>query len=222
MQKSILFSLSILVISLLISGCATKTAKDSNYSGFLGDYSNLQAGKSPIDNKPILFWKSDVMLQGKYDSIILDPVIFYPQLQADEDIDYPTLTKILKHLNADLREEIGEEIKIVSEPGPTTARLRVAITSVAKGFSDYSWYSYTPITFAVTTAGEAAGMRDSSVTILVESELMDSESSAVLITCIRKDFGSDIGANEKITFERIEPILDKWAHNVGEFIKQEF
>lgn len=222
MQKTILSTLAVLSASLIFTGCATKTAKGKNFSGFLGDYSNLEPGKSPIDNKPILYWKSDVMLKGKYDSIIIDPVIFYPQLKADKDIDYPTLTKILKHINADLREEIGEEIKIVSQPGPKTARLRVAITSVQKGFSDYSWYSYTPITFAVTTAGEAAGMRDSSVTILVESELMDSESSAVLITSIRKDFGGDIGPNEKITFERVESVLDTWAHNVGEYIKQEF
>ena len=211
----------VLILSLLFVACASKTANQEQFSGFLKSYEQLKQ-KEAIDGIDVLSWRSVEFKKGKYHSIILEDVALYPEIPSNDNVSKATVKAMLDHLDKRLQEEISTNLKLATKPGPGVARLRIAITSVDKTIDDYKWYSYVPVTFVLTSAKEAAGIRDKSVFLLVEAELLDSVSNEPMLATVRKDFGTPIDQKEQIKLSNIEKTLDRWANNVGKFIKKEF
>ena len=101
--KSVLTSLAI-VIFITLTGCASQPTE--HYSGFLNDYVQLKPCKD-AKGGPIMVWVSPDLTSGKYHTVIIDPVVFYPAAAPTKDVDAATLSQIQAYYTDELRQKIG-------------------------------------------------------------------------------------------------------------------
>jgi hypothetical protein len=97
-------------------------------SGFLAHFSQLDAGYG-TENAVSSYVKPGVDLK-KYDRIIIDPVT---TVVAAPGISPAVEDQLAAYLGDGLRAHLTGKLKIVKVPGPTTLRLRVALTDVLEG-----------------------------------------------------------------------------------------
>ena len=112
-------------IALAITSCSTGGRSPS---GFLSDYSQLNAGYGTADAvsayvRPGVDFK-------RYDSVMIDPVT---TVVAASGISPEVSAQLAKYLGDALRENAPASMKVVSVPGPTTLRVRAALTDVIEG-----------------------------------------------------------------------------------------
>jgi hypothetical protein len=92
-----------LLLSALFLGCASKTADEDEYSGFLKSYKHLKEVEAS-DGVDVLAWTNENFKKGKYHSILLDPVALYPDLPSDDDMSKNTTKAMLDHFNKHLKQ----------------------------------------------------------------------------------------------------------------------
>lgn len=112
-------------ISLLVSSCSTGGRSPS---GFLSNYSQLDAGYG-TENAVSAYLKPGVDLK-KYDSVIIDPVT---TVVAAPGISDAVKDQLAAYLSGSLRSRMPGTMKVVTSPGPTTLRVRTALTDVIEG-----------------------------------------------------------------------------------------
>jgi len=206
--------LAIIALCFIMAGCASKTAKEEDYSGFLSDYTKLVKGPG-VGGGEVLSWISPVLAERKYTKVMLDSVIIYPAPEPGPQLRREVLTSMLAYLNKELREEVGKTYEIVTEPGKGVVRLRAAVTTIETTLEDLAVYEYIPIALALAGASSAAGIRSQAVEIFVEAELTDSLSGERLAEAIRKGFGESVGGRrEQVEVENVRPVLDGWAKSL--------
>lgn len=111
--------------ALAVTSCSTGGRSPS---GFLGNYKQLDAGYGMAD-AVASYVKPGVDLK-KYDSVLIDPVTTV--------VGAPAATAAVKdqlaaYLSESLHAQAVGKLKTVSAPGPTTIRVRVALTDVVEG-----------------------------------------------------------------------------------------
>ena len=94
-------------------------------SGFLGNYKQLDAGYGAADAVSS-YVKPGANLK-KYDRVIIDPVT---TVVATPGISATVTDQLAAYLGESLRSQIAGELKVVTVPGPTTLRVRAALTDV--------------------------------------------------------------------------------------------
>lgn len=109
-------------VSLVISSCSTGGRSPS---GFLSNYSQLDAGYGTA-NAVAAYVKPGVDLK-KYDSVMIDPVT---TVVAAPGISAEVKDQLAAYLSGSLRSQVPADLKIVGSPGPTTLRVRTALTDV--------------------------------------------------------------------------------------------
>ena len=104
------------------AGKKGKTAQ----TGFLGDYSRLEPGKS--DQAQLVYLNPAAEFAG-YTKIMIDPV----EVRAAEKSKLAKLSEkevaaTVSYLDAAMRRELSKDYTIVDKPGPEVMRLRIALT----------------------------------------------------------------------------------------------
>lgn len=112
-------------VSLVVSSCSTGGRSPS---GFLSNYSQLDAGYG-TENAVSAYLKPGVDLK-KYDSVIIDPVT---TVVAAPGISAEVKDQLAAYLSGSLRSQAHSGLKLVNSPGPTTLRVRTALTDVIEG-----------------------------------------------------------------------------------------
>jgi hypothetical protein len=97
-------------------------------SGFLGNYSQLDAGYGTEDAVSS-YVKPGVDLK-RYDSVIIDPVT---TVVAAPGISPDVRDQLAFYLDGALRSQMPSSLKLASTPGPSTLRVRTALTDVIEG-----------------------------------------------------------------------------------------
>ena len=111
--------------ALALSSCATG---GKSPSGFLSNYKQMDAGYGTADAVSA-YVKPGADLK-KYDSVIIDPVT---TIVATAGISAQVKDQLAAYLGDALRTQTAGELKAVSVPGPTTLRIRTALTDVIEG-----------------------------------------------------------------------------------------
>jgi hypothetical protein len=115
---------------MMCAACATTHQERSGEtSEFLNDYSQLKEGTG--DEALMVYIAPDVNFDT-YDKRIIDPV----RLVASEDSDMAKISEedrqaIANYFYTSLKEQLSKKHTIVTEPGPQTMKLRVALTDMA-------------------------------------------------------------------------------------------
>lgn len=128
MKVSPPLSAGLLVISLvlLVTGCAAPVTEQER-AGFISDYSKL----SKASSKAYLYTNPNV---ARYHSFIVErPVImFEPATSGENSFSESDLEDIQDYFQQALIEAVSKDdkFKVVEEPGPGVARIRVALTNV--------------------------------------------------------------------------------------------
>lgn len=178
-------------------------------SGFLKDYSRLEAGKDTlgVDRR---VWKDPAFPGEKYQKLIVEPVVFYPAPKASDRVSMQTLNEIRDYVSATVRNSLGKSIPLADKPGPGVARLRLAITaaSVDTGLKPYQLL---PVAMVFTAATSASGTAKHDVKLAVETEVTDSESGKLLWMAVREAKGVEVKGDEKLTLTLAKPRIDQWA-----------
>ena len=116
------------LLAILCFTLASCTPGGRSPSGFLGNYRQLDAGYGTAD-VVAAYSKPGVDLK-KYDSVIIDPVT---TVIASPDASPAVKDQLAAYLGSALQSEAASGLKIVSTPGPTTLRVRTALTDVIEG-----------------------------------------------------------------------------------------
>lgn len=111
--------------SFALSSCSTG---GSSPSGFLRNYKQLDAGYGTEDAVSA-YLKPGVDLK-KYDSVLIDPVT---TVVSNSSITPGVTDQLAAYLSESLRSQMDSNMKLTTTPGPTTLRVRTALTDVIAG-----------------------------------------------------------------------------------------
>jgi hypothetical protein len=130
MKKAATISLAVLFgLTFIVS--AAIAAEKIPFSGFLGNpavYKNLKPG--PKDGAK-LYWVNPKADLKKYNTIMLDSVVFFLADKAQyKGIDPQDMKELADAFNKELVMSLKDKWDIVADPGPNVLRIRLAITNI--------------------------------------------------------------------------------------------
>lgn len=156
---------------LLLAGAFPATA-ESNYSGFLGDYSALQPD---ADRPGALIYRKDGVNLGQYNKIALAPVeIWYSPANEYDGISPDDLKMIADSFRATLVAQLEPDYPVVDSGGPDVLGVRMAIADVKIRKKGRTILNFTPAGFALYTLKDIAGANVILDDAVIEVELVDS------------------------------------------------
>lgn len=195
-----------------VTGCAQKTMPQA---GFLKDYSQL--GEDPMGFAD-LNYKKDNVVWGVYDKVIIDSVVFFLKDDAAyKGIDADDFNELAQHWNDSMVKSMGQSYKIVTEPGPNTLRLRLAITDLVPGSPAAGTVTtVVPVGLAASSlkklaTGTHIGMGEAAF----EAEIQDAQTGEILAAAMKKSTGSKYKIGKSVTeWGQVEGIFDEWTDNL--------
>ncbi|MBC9251915.1 hypothetical protein A9179_16715 [Pseudomonas alcaligenes] len=206
-----------LSLGLLLAACSSQTTKPEQYSGFLGDYSQLQPATS-ASGVPVMRWVKPGLNLQDYPSILVEKPIFYPKPQPGEQVSQKALDDIAIYLQQAMKRELAGRARIVNQADQDTLVLRTAITAVDVSAEGLKPYEVIPIALVVAAASTAAGTRDRSSEIYVEMEGLDARTSQPVLKVVRKGHGLDLeNQSTQLTVNDLRPALESWAKDARNF-----
>jgi hypothetical protein len=184
-------------------------------SGFLGNgYSQMKDAQSP-SGQTVKRWISPDLKPGAYESILIEPNVFYPQPKSTQQVPAQVLTDINAYFNESVKRELSGLFKIASEPGPKTLRLKTAITSVAAKDMGLKPWQLLPIAFIAT-----GGKTSSDASLAAEYEVQDTDTGKVVAVGMREGVGVQLkSATATLTLADVKPVIDAWAKDLRAFIE---
>ena len=225
MRQPLARRLGFVVLGMTLAGSAA-LAQDGN-SGFLRDYASLQEMQD-AGGDTIRGWASPNFTPAKYNAVLLDPIVFYPEPRPSEKVSADALQQILAYVNKALRQSLDKRFKMVDRAGPGVARLRIAITSVAAKQEGLKPYQLVPLAFVFTMASRAAEGTPEQAVIVIEVEASDSATGKLLGERVRTGTGKrlqKIGDKDAITLDTVKPLLDQLVAgafpNLSQYVKPE-
>src|SRR3972149_3257377 len=117
--------MALVCVSMVIAGCAaTKQARKTETSGFLGDYSQLKEGGK---GEALLVYIAPDVQWRKYKKIQMEPITVWSNDQL-EDVPKEELQAIVDNADSAVREALKSDYEFTDRPGPDVLRIRAAIT----------------------------------------------------------------------------------------------
>ena len=220
---------AIVAVAVLIAGCSSAPTK-KDYSGYLGDYSDLKEAKVP-GGVEVMRYVNPKLTPANYHAVIVQKVQFYPKPEPTDQLSQQTIDEIGNYLNTSVREKIAEKVQVVDTPGPGVANIRWAITGVAPEKMGLKPYQFVPIALVVTLASRGIGGTPEEAKIVVEAEATDSVSKEILLKVVRAGTGEELKKTQQetpegkkeireVTADSLKPLIDKWAQGVADNITQ--
>ena len=206
---AVLMACAFLIMSV---GCAQHSVKQA---GFLQDYTKL--GEDPFGLADA-YYEAPNVVWGAYDKAIIDQVTFFLKEDADhKGIDADELNQLAQYWNDSMVKSISKSYQIVSEPGPNTLRMRLAITNLEPGNpATGTVTTVVPVGLAASTLKKATtgthiGMGEASF----EAEIRDAQTDDVLVAGIRKSSGTKYKVAKSVTkWGQVEAIFDEWTDSL--------
>jgi len=172
---------------ILTFSMSAEAAQDIPFSGFFGNpsiYDQLQPG--PKDGAKRRWIKSGVD-PTKYQKFMVDSVIFYLADQSDyKGIDPQEMKELADAFNKEIVAAFKDKYPIVADPGPTVARLRIAITNIKQsrpGISAVTSIIPVGLGISLVKKGATGGWSGSGETG-VEMMALDSMTNEILILAV--------------------------------------
>jgi len=204
-------------------GCTTTTrARTVSTSGFLGDYSKLSKGAS---DQALLRYVDPAADFSKYDSVIIEPVAIYVEAKDGivRDVTQEDLDELASYLRTAVRNELAQDYKIVGTPGPTTLRIKMAITEAegSKVLLD-TVSNFLPPAVAMSTAKRLITGTHSFVgQASAEVEFVDSTTGTRLAAAVDRRAGEKVLRGKLGTWNDVHEAYDFWAQRMRTVLAEE-
>lgn len=133
------------VLTLITACCLASASLSAQDSGFLTDYSKLSAGNQSGFTKVYIAPGAPDNL-ARFDSVMVDSPEFFLDPKSKYKGLKPTDAAIVgEELRAALIGGIGESVKVVDQPGESTALLSWAVTNIRLNKAKRGVLGYTPV-----------------------------------------------------------------------------
>lgn len=190
------------------------------FSGYLGDYSKMQEFPTPSGGTR-LAWLSPELKKGQYHSIIIDSVGFYPRPPLYSKVSKGRMLEVVQYLHKQARQQIGRDLKIVSQPGPGVLRWDAAITGVPATDAGNSESRNLPVAGIFADASPTAIPAEHGLVVFLESRLVDTQTQKTVAKSVRAGLGSVMAdPKARITMKEMQPVLDGWVSDAGIFVRE--
>ncbi|EFC6728251.1 DUF3313 domain-containing protein, partial [Escherichia coli] len=168
--------------------------------------------------KPVLRWVDPSFDQSKYDSIVWNPITYYPVPKPSTQVGQKVLDKILNYTNTEMKEAIAQRKPVVTTAGPRSLIFRGAITGVDTSKEGLQFYEVVPVALVVAGTQMATGHRTMDTRLYFEGELIDAATNKPVIKVVRQGEGKDLN-NEStpMAFENIKQVIDDMATDATMF-----
>jgi hypothetical protein len=218
MSASKLLVAGLLASVVALGGCTTKTASQSQYSGFLSSYEGLRSTQT-ASGSTVLRWVDPAFNVANYDKIIFQPVRFHPEPHPTERISQQTLLDLLSYTNDRLSAALFSRLQPVGiGAGPGTLAFRGAITGVNASAEGLKPYEVIPVALVVAGAMTASGGRDQNTELYLEGELIDTSTGKAVLRVVRKGFGKTLSNDSQaITADDLKSVIDDLTRDVLTF-----
>ncbi|HBN2124823.1 TPA: DUF3313 domain-containing protein, partial [Escherichia coli] len=156
--------------------------------------------------------------QSKYDSIVWNPITYYPVPKPSTQVGQKVLDKILNYTNTEMKEAIAQRKPLVTTAGPLSLIFRGAITGVDTSKEGLQFYEVVPVALVVAGTQMATGHRTMDTRLYFEGELIDAATNKPVIKVVRQGEGKDLN-NEStpMAFENIKQVIDDMATDATMF-----
>ena len=175
------------VLFTLLLAMPIASAADIQYSGFFGNPTVYDLLKPGPEGGAKLRWIKPGVEEKKYDKFMVDSVIFFLSDKSDyKGIDPQEMKELADEFNKCIVAAFKNKYPIVAEPGPTTARMRIAITNIKQSRPGVSAVtSIIPVGIGVSLVkkGATGGWSGSGETG-VEIMAMDSVTDEILVLAV--------------------------------------
>ncbi|MBK8674913.1 MAG: DUF3313 domain-containing protein [Cellvibrionales bacterium] len=197
-----------------------KKAFNSQFSGWLVDYTDMKENKTASGGTSLL-WVSPDLKKGKYTAIMIDPIGLYPRPPLLAKVSKGRMLEALTYIKTRATNQIGSTLKIVDKPGPGVLRLDAAITGVKTSAEKNSRNDAKNIPVAMIFAdmSPAASQPEQSLVVYLEARLRDSQTNKILVKSIRAGTGSAAG-KDKVLVDHMKPVLNSWVQDADTFIRE--
>lgn len=217
MRTHTLFKVAVLSGLLALSGCASKITQPDKYSGFLKDYSGLKETTSAT-GKPVLRWVDPSIDESKYDSIVWNPITYYPVPKPTTQVGQQVLDKLRSYTDTQLKTAIEKRKPLVTTPGPRRLIFRGAITGVDTSKEGLQFYEVVPVALVVAGTQMATGHRTMDTHLYFEGELIDAATNKPVVKVVRQGEGKDLSnENTPMAFETLKEVIDDMATDATMF-----
>lgn len=192
-------------MSLMVFSCTTGGRSPS---GFLTNYSQLDAGHGTADTVAS-FLKPGVDL-GKYDSVMFDPVV---TVVATTGIRAEVKDQLAAYLASSLRSQATGKMRVVGSPGPTTLRVRTALTDVIEGVSGGAAVTTVHANPQATLSGKLGSAEIASFisNVSFEGEILDSATGERISALIDHRIGVKREATADTTWAAVRSATNQGA-----------
>lgn len=209
--------IALLTGALVLSGCSASHTPQEKYSGFLKDYGSLSETTS-ASGKPILRWISPDFDASNYDSLVYQPMVYYPVPRPSTQIGEQTLAQLLNYANQKMKASAGERIKLQDKPGPHSLIFRGAITGVDSSKEGLQFYEVVPVAMIVAGTQAATGHRTMNTRLYFEGEVIDAATGKPVIKVVRSGNGEDLSnENTPMTLATLKQVIDDMATDASMF-----
>ena len=196
----------------LIAGCAATTqARRVETSGFLGSdtYALLESGR---EGRGVLSYVNEDANGAKYDKIILEPVAIWgdpedPALPPEDRAMLANITYTAFH------EELAKDYEIVTERGPTTMVVAIALTKAEAGNAVLNTVSST-VPKAQLLRGAASFVMEKPAFVgeaQGEAKVTDSMTGELIGAVVDRRFGSQAPRITANSWNDVVAIIDYWS-----------
>ncbi len=153
-----------------------------------------------------------------YDSIVYNPVVYYPAPKPTGQISQKVLDGLLNYTNDKLKTAAASRKPLVTTPGPRSVIFRGAITAVDSSKEGLQFYEVLPIALVVAGTEVATGHRTMDTSLFFEGELIDAATQKTVVKVVRKGEGKDLN-NEKtpLTVDNLKQVIDDMATDARMF-----
>lgn len=205
------------MFSLLLSGCQSTVTPDSHYSGFLGDYTGLKK-TTTASGKTTLRWTAPGFSLNSYDSIVWNPLTWYPEPRPTGQISQPMLDTLLSDTNTSLRAAFGERKPLVSTPGTHSLIFRGAITGVGSQQEGLQFYEVIPVALVIAGTQMATGHRTMESQLYLEGELIDAKTGKPVMKMVRMGYGDTVrNKDTPLTAADLQPVINDMVKDTVQY-----
>lgn len=202
------------ILSLTLSGCASKYVDPEQYSGFLKDYSVLKEEKSPSGGA-VMRWIEPSVDVRQFTSVYVEPSQLYPKPQPTAKIPQSTLNGITQYYDQTLKNAFSSALPLASGPGPGVLVVRPAITAASAKTKGLRPYEVIPIALVAAGISAATGIRDQDTTLATEAAFLDGRNNTVVAQVVRMGAGADLDNSAQVLKANdFKAVLDEWAKDM--------
>lgn len=213
-------NVGVVVAALYLSACTSQVVKPEEYSGYLGDYSNLTELQSP-SGAPVLRWADASADIKDYRAIYIKPTVLYPQPQATDKVSTQTLQRVAKRCDQAAARELSKVKPLTNRPGPGVLVLAPAITAATANKEGLKPYEVIPIALVVAGVSAAAGTRDEDTHLYMEFRLTDGGNGKTIGKAVRKLRGTDLeNSRSTIQANTFDAAIDQAAADARAVLQQ--